>query len=418
MREIFVFVYLPRSSAAVPAGVLTYDEQARVGQFSYGRRYRDRRDSLPVDPIALPLAYEDAPGTTMNGGLYGAIRDAAPDYWGRLVTATTKQINIAQLNEADLLLTPNALRVGRLDFRASLDAPELPLGPPHLQKLPELLEAAAAIEARQPVRADLLPLLEQGTTLGGSRPKCTVVKDEELWVAKFPARNDAYNNARVEFATMRLAQLAGVRIPEVEVHAIGGRDVLLVRRFDRKSVAGGYARYGFMSALSLAQWDETDRHLFSYPAIAEQMRLIGCSRGDIAEFYTRMVFNICCRNTDDHPRNHAFVAEREQYALSLAYDVTPTAASLNVGQEFNLSMHIGNSGRLASLDNARSSHGVFGLTLQQADEMIGRVKSMTSRWREHFRACGVTDPDIETFAGSFENPLISTDLPNASVFAP
>lgn len=407
MKNLTVFVYLPDQLTAVPAGILTYDEQARVGQFSYGRRYRGRGEAVAVDPIALPLHTEAAPGTSLNGGLYGAIRDASPDFWGRLVISTMHRVSITQLDEIDYLKTSNATRVGRLDFRDAPDSPEPTLRAPTFQQLPQLLQAAAAIEARQPVSEDLAQLLEQGTTIGGSRPKCTVEIDQALWIAKFPARNDQFNNARVEYATMTLAQNAGIRVPELRIVPVGQRELLLVKRFDRGRVDGGYVRYGYMSSLSLLQIDETDRHLFSYPAIADQMRVIGCSRAELSEFFARKVFNICCRNVDDHPRNHAFIARAGQYELSPAYDVTPTATAPGVGSEFNLAMNVGEMGRLASIDNARSVYGRFGLTLEQADEIIGRVQGTVAEWRSHFSKSGVSDADMKIFEPSFENPAIN-----------
>lgn len=406
MRTTYVFVYLPGQSQAVPAGRLEYDDDARIGAFDYGRLYRLRPDAVAVDPVALPLHADVIAPTQLNGGLYGAIRDAAPDYWGRLVIATTRRVSAAQLNEIDYLQSSNATRVGRLDFRDAPDVAEPGFAPPHFQHLPKLMAAAAAIEEGRPVSAELEPLLRQGTTIGGSRPKCTVERDRSLWIAKFPARDDAFNNARVEYATMLLARDAGIRIPELEVLRLARRDVLLVKRFDRVATPGGYLRHGFASALSIVQWDENDRHLFSYPALADAMRRIGASRTDLAELLARMVFNILCRNQDDHPRNHAFIATGADYALSPAYDVTPSPASPGVGAQFNLAMEIGEAGRLATIENARSSSARFGLTLPQADDAIRRIRKVTEGWEAHFKACGVSAADRKLFRASFENPQV------------
>lgn len=409
MRTLYVFVYLPGHAQGVPAGRLEYDEAARVGAFEYGRLYRERRDAVAVDPVALPLHVEVHPPTSLNGGLYGAIRDAAPDYWGRLVMAAMRRVSAAQLGEIDYLTASNATRVGRLDFRDSPTSVEPAPRAPAFQQLEKLFEAARAVEAGRTVRADLMPLLQQGTTIGGSRPKCTVERDGALWIAKFPARDDAYNNARVEFATMTLAREAGIRVPEVKVIALASRDVLLVKRFDRQAAAGGYHRHAYLSALSLMQWDENDRHLFSYPALADQMRLIGCSRADLAELYVRMVFNILCRNLDDHPRNHAFIAPHVDYGLSPAYDLVPAPATTGVGEQFNLAMEVGGEGRLASIENARSSHARFGLTLADADSAIAKVKQTTSGWATHFQRCRVSAADRRLLRGSFENSTLLGD---------
>jgi serine/threonine-protein kinase HipA len=117
-----------------------------------------------------------------------------------------------------------------------------------------------------------LRLLEQGSGVGGARPKCTVELEDALWIAKFPAKGDTVNFSRIEHATMALAKQCGITVPEMRLVAIGGRDVLLVKRFDREKIDDGYLRYGFLSALSLMEWDERDRTMWDYPTLADRMR--------------------------------------------------------------------------------------------------------------------------------------------------
>jgi len=131
-RKITVFIYLPGETVAVPAGIFTHESHLGVGSFAHGRKYLNRKNALPVDPVFLPLGLSPREVTT-NNGFYGAFRDASPDYWGRMVIAAERKIPPEALSETDFLLETNATRVGNLDFRKTPDDPEPNLEPPPFQ---------------------------------------------------------------------------------------------------------------------------------------------------------------------------------------------------------------------------------------------------------------------------------------------
>lgn len=400
-HKAYVFIYLPGETAAVPAGLFTHYPDDGIGRFAYGRRYLERPNALPVDPVALPLGGVPRDVAT-NGGLYGSFRDSSPDYWGRLVIAAEARTPPEAMDEMDFLLRANASRIGCLDFRASLEQGEPGVGPPGFQSLAELLDAASELAAGKQVRQDMLRLLEQGSSVGGARPKCTVELDDALWIAKFPARDDTVNFPRVEYATMTLAERCGITVPTMRVVAVGGRDVLLVKRFDRLKAGGGYQRFGFLSALSLMEWDERDRTQWSYPALADRMRAtILAQRAQTGGLFRRMLFNVLCRNTDDHPRNHGFLWGERAPALSPAYDIVPSLARPGVTTEFSLSMSLGEKGREASLDNVVSMHARFGLTRSDAEQVIDQMRACVANWEPHFISCGVSGADRDAVRASF-----------------
>ena len=401
--SLYVFCYLPGDIVAVPAGRFDHDNHAGVGMFSYGRRYSERPSALPVDAVALPLGVDPVPVAT-NGGLYGAFRDASPDYWGRLVIAAGLKSPVEALSEVDYLLHANATRAGNLDFRPALDSPEPDLEPPAFQAMPDLLMAAADLEAGRPVDERCRLMLEQGSSLGGARPKCTVQLAGALWLAKLPSRNDRVNIARLEFGTMNLAARCGLVVPPIRLETIGGRDVFLTRRFDRDAVGGGWARRGYLSALSLAQWDERDRDRWSYRAIAERIRRHAAHpAADLHQLFCRIAFNILVRNTDDHPRNHGFLlAEGGGLALSPLFDIEPALARPGVGTEFSLAMDIGPQGRLARLDNLRAAAASYNLKPAEADDLIVQMRSgVENAWHDELTKAGFDAATLETLAPSF-----------------
>jgi len=308
------------------------------------------------------------------------------------------------MSEVDFLTHANATRAGNLDFRPALDSPEPVLEPPAFQELSQLLAAAAAIEDGGQVDTHTRAMFEQGTSLGGARPKCTVTLDGELWLAKFPSRYDRFDLPRAEFATMKLAEKCGMHVPETRLEMIGRHAVFLTKRFDREAVEGGWARRAYLSALSLAEWDERDRHLWSYSRLAERMRQYsGSVSADLEELFRRIAFNILVRNTDDHPRNHGFLAQNDGVRLAPLFDVEPSMAQPGVSTEFSLAMSVGPTGRLGSLSNLCADARVYNLTRSAAEKLCDELRdAVANSWEKIFADCGIGKTEQDAFAPTFE----------------
>ncbi len=397
-KKIIVFIYLPGKTRAVPAGIFTHKDDVKIGTFIYGRRYIERKNALSVDPVALPLGMPSREAFK-NGGLYGAFRDASPDYWGRLVISANSGIPSEAFSEIDFLLEANATRVGNLDFRLSPQDPEPELMPPHFNELEKIMEASRKIQAGEKADEHLLQLIRQGSSMGGARPKCTVEWKDSLWIAKFPAKGDTLNIPRIEYATMFLASVCGIRIPEISIEKAGGKEIFLSMRFDREKKGNNWTRKGFLSALSLMEWDEREYHLWDYASIADTMRR-HTSTKEIRELFRRMVFNIMVSNTDDHPRNHGFLANNK-ISLSPAYDIVPDVKRPGIGTRFNLAMSIGNKGKEATIDNALSRCERFGFSKAEAKEEINKMAEIIKNWRGYYEDRGVSGRDIDALEPSF-----------------
>ncbi len=399
LREIIVFIYLPGEVSAVPAGMFTHDSATGVGTFAYGERYLQRSNAMPVDPVSLKLGIT-ADAVVENSGLYGAFRDAAPDYWGRLVIASELNTVPETISEVDFLLKANATRVGNLDFRSSPDSPEPELAPPAYDQLANVIHGAEDIESGRPAEAHILHLLRQGSSMGGARPKCTIEWNDGLWIAKFPAQGDTVDIPAIEYATMRLAEECGIEIPEIKLRSIAGKNVFFIKRFDRAQSSEGWLRNGFISSLSLMRLDERDRLHWSYISVAGLMRQY-CPAEDLRKLYQRMIFNIFVRNTDDHPRNHGFLATENGLRLSPAYDIVPSLTQAGVSTRFDLAMTVGKQGRNATVDNALSNCEQFGLSQKQAKKIIDEITGITRNWKKVFAECCVAEREIKLLEPSF-----------------
>jgi serine/threonine-protein kinase HipA len=402
-NHCFVFVHPPNAKHGVPAGRLEFLEDDSV-RFAYGLQYAANPASCAVDPINLPLLL-GATAKVMTGGRLGALRDAIPDYWGRLVLARQLNKYVEELALSDLFIFGNCLRIGNLEFRFGFATPAEEPYFPQYSTLAELLILAEKIEndSNLTKKEDaLLPLLVHGCCIGGARPKCTVEDEGLLWIAKFPSIHDSWSNARVEYATMNIAAACGINVPSMRLVDVGGKDVLLIERFDRKPLdSGGYGRAGYLSALSFMNYSDNDAYSWSYLGIASALRRYSPEGSQF--LFERMVFNILCRNTDDHPRNHGFLVDGDGLRLSPAFDITPTIYRPGVNTMPSQAMGIGNYGREGSLRNALSRPELFGFTKAQAFDVVSKMLSSLCIWRQCFEEAGVPEKDIEKFKNTFEN---------------
>jgi serine/threonine-protein kinase HipA len=415
-RECFVYLQMPASLEVVTCGRYRHQpvgDGAGVGRFVYGRRYRARRDAVPLDPVHLPISTRTFE-TAALGGVFGALRDAAPDAWGRLVIEriTGRQ----DLTEIDYLLESPEDRAGALSFGRGVEPPAPVRDYNRVVLLEELRETARLIEAgasTEQIREQVRQVLQPTTSMGGARPKNTVEDEHGLWVAKFPARADRWNNAAVEAAMLRLAARCDVRVPETRLERLGEESVLLVRRFDREMVEGGFYRHRMASALTMldAEDSPTDRKNWSYLLLADELqRWSAHPREDKAELYRRVVFNALISNNDDHPRNHAVVAASTDWRLAPAFDLT---LNPQMGrQERDLAMVCGRYGTRATRQNLISAAPRFGLTTNDASTVIDRmIEIVRQYWRPDILSQGGTEDDCERVEPAFVHAGFEYEAP-------
>ena len=247
-------------------------------------------------------------------------------------------------------------------------------------------------------------IIHAGTSVGGARPKNVVEDDDGLWIAKFPHRDDRWNNAVVEAAMLALLRRCGIQSPPAKVSRIGPSHVLLVKRFDRERLEGDptmYTRHRMVSALTVLEADDKDHAGWSYVLLADAIgRWSHRIAEDRRELFLRMVFNALISNTDDHPRNHALVAPGRDWQLAPAYDVTPSP--MPGTHERDLAMICGKHGRRARRVNLLSNAPRFGLTEEEAAREVDRLKAIVgAEWAAEVRRQGGSEADCSTIAPAF-----------------
>ncbi len=347
---------------------------------------------------------------------FGIFKDSSPDRWGEMLIRRRFERNKrlgtiphnARLQQSDLLLgVHDAFRSGALRYKrtpegAFLDDSERNAAPPFV-RLRELEAASRALEASSdsddPASDQWLRLLlAPGASLGGARPKASVVDPEgHLWIAKFPSIRDRYDVGAWELVLHRLAERSGLRVPHADARTFGSDEhTFMTRRFDRN--ASG-ARVHFASAMTLTGHSDGDDATtgVSYLEIAEIIVSQGADpREDLVELWSRIAFNVMVSNTDDHLRNHGFLLTPEAgWRLSPAYDMNPAPGSTG------LCLHISESDNALDLGLVRSVAPYFRMSDTQATATIDRIASAVRGWREIANSVGISRSEQDDMAAAF-----------------
>lgn len=374
--------------------------------FEYAKAWLENPARFELEPA---LVLGKGPQHTPAGrSLFGGFGDSAPDRWGRRLILRQEQRRAREqkraprtLHEVDYLLRVNDFtRQGALRFKQTPDgaflAPSEGRPVPPLVFLPRLLAAAMQVGTDKESDEDLRLLLEPGSSLGGARPKASVIgKDGALSIAKFPQGDDAVRVPVWEALALKLARAAEIETPQWRLETIAERPVLILRRFDRN----GERRIPYLSATSMLGAGDGDQR--SYMEIADALRRYGAKpQEDCAQLWRRIVFNILISNTDDHLRNHGFLYARKGWRLAPAFDLNPVPQTV---KSRNLSMAINEADNTASLEIAMEVADHFYVKPERAREIAKQVGSVVALWRSLAKKSGLTAPEMDAMASAFEH---------------
>lgn len=408
--------------AAIHLGELacTKDGRREHSTFAYGANWLSDAEKFAISPD-LPLIggnqFRKAPSKD-DSIFHFAFADTEPDGWGCRVIARDharrrkaaqqagKPLPSAELSEMDYLLGVDDLsRIGAIRLMNPDTGEFLRVienggrGTPPLLELSHLMAATRAVEMNQETEADLRYLRGRGTSLGGMRPKCTVVDDDgQLAIGKFPSIKDDRCVTRGEVLALHLAAAAGISVAESRIVMSDDLPVALVRRFDR--VQGG-GRIPYLSAASMLQASRQDEHAYAQIADAIIVNSIE-PRRDLEELWRRLAFNLLITNVDDHVQNHGFLHVRHgQWRLSPAFDLNPFP---DKDQELKLWLDEA-SGPVDSIEAVVAAARYFRLDDAAARRVLGQVVRAIRGWTTVARsaAVGMCARDLDDFAPAFEH---------------
>lgn len=405
-KKILVYISLSNENYFVGTLWSHFNRGRETSDFEYSKDWLKNPKAFSLEPaLFLGAGKQVNPRQTP---LFGSFGDSAPDTWGRILMrrykaqiAKDENRNPRTLNEIDYLLYVNDYaRQGALRFRTE-DNNDF-LFPGNLKSIPPLVNLTKLLAATEKVvdfeerNSDLQLLLAPGSSLGGARPKASVIdKDGNLCIAKFPKKDDYTNNVLWEAVALTLAKNCGLNVQEWSLHKAGKKNVIVLKRFDRN----GNTRIPFLSAMSMLNAIDNDSQTHSYLDIADAIRQNGAvPKEDLKELWKRIVFSILISNTDDHLRNHGFLYVNEAgWKLSPLYDVNPSCDNKNV-----LSTYITEFDNSQSLDLALDVCEYFEISIENAKTIISDMKNKIKNWKTVAKQFGLSKSEIDKMEVAFK----------------
>lgn len=401
--------------AGMPVGTLVYVRQGwrENSAIAYDDTWLGdpARFNVSADLMLLEGYQSHKAASAHDSVFHGAIADTAPDAWGRRVIARDHakrrrdDPHLAALTEMDYLLAVDDFsRVGALRLRDAGGSYHRTVAQgrrstPPLIELARVLRASQAVERGQETAEDLRYLQGKGTSLGGMRPKSTMVdEDGRLAIGKFPSVHDTRSVTRGEVLALKLASSAGIDAAPARIVQLDGVAVAVIRRFDRDGADG---RIPYQSAASLLQASrEEDR---SYTEIADAIRIHGHEpMRDLRQLWRRLVFNLLITNVDDHLQNHGFLhVERGQWRLAPAFDVNPFP-----GRERESKTWLSEQdGPITDVRMLLARAAYFALDEAEALAVLAQVHAAIRDWRTLALSpeVGLLPAELDDFAPAFEH---------------
>lgn len=378
--------------------------------FQYSDKWlsQPRRFAIaPMLPLDADRRFFKARGEK-GSPLPAPVAGTTPDSWGRGVVrkdARLGKTRTGPLTEIDFLTAVDDFsRVGALRFRdAEAGSPFLETAEGGRHQIPPLLhldqlgKAIASAESDEPDVVALRRLRQVATSLGGARPKCSVIdSDGSLAIAKFTSRLDSLAVERAEVLTLRLARLCGIDAPDARIELSDGLPVAIIKRFDRS----GHGRIPFISAQTML--DAPVATGATYTELSDAIRQYAASpRDEMKALFQRVGFTILVSNVDDHLKNHGFLyVGDDKWRLSPMFDVNPaperfrklkTAIADQADPEASIEL---------LLDHA------FCFEIER-DEAVETIRLMAGvieeKWQGLAREVGMGRADMETYRPAFES---------------
>lgn len=345
---------------------------------------------------------------------FGVFTDSSPDRWGRVLMrrreaalAKREQRPEQVLFETDYLLgVYDEHRMGGLRFKLTEDGPFLSddrdRAAPPWASIRTLEEISLKLEEKDVVDDPdyliwLTMLMAPGSSLGGARPKASVVDHKgHLWIAKFPSKYDDENTGAWEYVTYQLAKACGIHMAEAQAITFTSKHhTFITKRFDRTTEG---KRIHFASAMTLLGYSDGNDHQYgvSYLELAEFISSHGADvKQDLQQLWKRIVFSMCVSNTDDHLRNHGFILSSRGWKLSPAYDINPVATGTG------LQLNVSENDNTLDLKLALEVAPYFRLKDKEAKQIIEEVKKAVGQWFNLSEEIRIPRNEIELKANAF-----------------
>lgn len=375
------------------------DPQGRlIGQFRYSQEYLANSSAFALDPVNLPLSATIHDAARPHSGVHGVFEDSLPDDWGRRLLVRRFNLPRQQQRVPQLLRAIGAGAMGALAYGEGGRPPQVPtsMDSRYLEKIESL---ARSFEVEPLLLGEETAVFFQAASSpGGARPKALVHDQDHAYLAKFSSVNDTLDVVSLEAATMDLAGLAGLDVPNAHCQSFGKRKILLVERFDLDQAT--QKRLHCISMQSLLRAD--GYYNLAYSDMAAVLRMVAVDPvRDLRKLFRQMVFNVLIGNTDDHLKNFSMLNDGKGWRLSPAYDLLP-----NISGNSEHVLRIGGNHRPPDRSVLVAEGKHFGIKRkQEVENEIDTVFNSVTTWRQAFDRFDVPEHDARIIGKDIEARL-------------
>ncbi|MDR2269453.1 MAG: type II toxin-antitoxin system HipA family toxin [Sphingobacterium sp.] len=413
VNKIDIYVYADWLGLPQPTfiGILSAHQAKgrKAFSFEYDKEWLKTKEQRLIDPDIQFYAGQQFPNNKENFGIF---LDSMPDTWGRTLMKR-REVQLAKISgtkaktlyDIDFLLgVYDETRMGAFRFKLDINGDfldnDIEKSTPPWSTIRELQQAVVHYEndkENEAINKWLKLLIAPGSSLGGTRPKANILDESnEIWIAKFPSKNDTIDKAAWEYLTYKLAVNAGIEMAECRLENVNGNyHTFFTKRFDRV----GANRVHFSSAMTMTgnNEDTIKDNPASYLDIVEFIQDNGFQVNEnLTQLWRRMIFNIAVSNTDDHLRNHGFILDKEGWKLSPAYDLNPSIDK--DGLALNIDMH----NNALDYDLAKSVGEYFRLNDSQMNNIIAEVLASVKKWEVLAKEIGISRAEQELMRSAFK----------------
>ena len=395
------------------------------GSNNYAFRYDDEflKSGINLCPLLMPLEPTTYIFNDLNNksfkGLPPLLIDSLPDKYGsELLFAFQKMYGKTTLSPIEALSYVGKRGMGALEFFPAKEAKELTkeqiIEIDSLSKVAEqVLNHRSNIEYSLD-NVELKQLISVGSSIGGARAKAIVAIDKdgniksgqisglkgyEYCIIKFDGlgadlteeKNITYYT-RIEYAYYLMAIEAGINMTECSLLKINNKYHFRTKRFDRDENGN---KIHMLSLSGMAGFDFLNVGEHSYEEVAIILQKLNCKKVDIYQLFKRMVFNVVCKNHDDHVKNISFLMnDKNEFMISPAYDVI---FSYNPNGDWTKhhQMSINNKVDDIKYDDLISAAITMDIDLDKAKQMIKEVVEATKKFSEFAKKAEIPDDIAE-----------------------
>ena len=408
-------------------GAVTWVEDREVGVFQYDPDFL--ASNIQLAPLMMPLKpypyeFSALPRNTFRG-LPGLLVDSLPDRFGNAIIdawlASTGRTT-ASFHPVERLCYTGVRGMGALEFEPATFSP--PKGKSSIDVASLVNLANKILDQRASLggvftgyddRKAIEDILRVGTSAGGARAKAILAwnpntnefrsgqinidKGFEHWLMKFDGVKD--NNSmelqiplgygKIEYAYHLMAIEAGIKMTSCRLHKEGGRSHFMTKRFDRTNSGN---KLHMQSLGAIAHYDYNQSDAYSYEQAIKVIKRLKLSHEDVKQQVIRTIFNIVCRNHDDHVKNIAFIMNRKGvWSLSPAYDIS---YSWDPNGKWTHQHQMSVNGKRTDIKRSDIvEYADFsGIKKFQANEMIDKVVETAKNWPDIAHEAGISDNRI------------------------